>query len=46
MPRRIVGLESSLEETPSPEEAQRILKGLQDYSKPFGTNVSIEEMRV
>jgi poly-gamma-glutamate synthesis protein (capsule biosynthesis protein) len=29
--------------TPSPNEAQRILKDLQEYSKPFGTNISIEE---
>ena len=28
--------------TPSPQDAQRILKGLQEYSKPFGTTISIE----
>jgi len=28
--------------TPSPEDAQNILKALQDYSKPFGTNIAIE----
>jgi poly-gamma-glutamate capsule biosynthesis protein CapA/YwtB (metallophosphatase superfamily) len=28
--------------TPSPEQAQRILKLLQDVSKPFGTTISIE----
>ena len=26
----------------SPEDAQGILKALQDYSKPFGTNIVIE----
>jgi poly-gamma-glutamate capsule biosynthesis protein CapA/YwtB (metallophosphatase superfamily) len=29
--------------TPSPEDAQRILRGLQDYSKAFGTKISIED---
>jgi poly-gamma-glutamate synthesis protein (capsule biosynthesis protein) len=29
--------------TPSPEVAQRILKALQDYSKPFGTMISVED---
>jgi poly-gamma-glutamate synthesis protein (capsule biosynthesis protein) len=29
--------------TPSPEEAQRILKLVQDLSKPFGTTISIED---
>lgn len=29
--------------TASTEEAQRILKGVQDYSKPFGTKISIED---
>ena len=29
--------------TPSPEEAQRILKGLQEYSQRFGTKISIED---
>ncbi len=29
--------------TPIPEEAQRILKGMQEYSKPFGTVMSIED---
>jgi poly-gamma-glutamate capsule biosynthesis protein CapA/YwtB (metallophosphatase superfamily) len=29
--------------TPSPEEAQRILKLLQELSKPFGTTISIED---
>jgi len=29
--------------TPSPEQAQRILKLLQDLSKPFGTTISIED---
>jgi poly-gamma-glutamate capsule biosynthesis protein CapA/YwtB (metallophosphatase superfamily) len=28
--------------TPSPEDAQNVLKALQDYSKPFGTNIAIE----
>ena len=28
--------------TPSPEDAQRILKEMQDFSKPFGTVISIE----
>jgi len=28
--------------TPSPEDAQRILKELQEFSKPFGTVISIE----
>lgn len=28
--------------TPSPDEAQRILKEMQDYSKAFGTTISIE----
>jgi poly-gamma-glutamate capsule biosynthesis protein CapA/YwtB (metallophosphatase superfamily) len=28
--------------TPSPEQAQRILKHIQDLSKPFGTMISIE----
>lgn len=28
--------------TPSPEDAQRILKDIQEYSKPFGTNIAIE----
>jgi len=28
--------------TPSPEQAQRILKLLQDISKPFGTTIAIE----
>jgi hypothetical protein len=27
---------------PTPEIAQRILKNLQEYSKPFGTRISIE----
>ena len=29
--------------TPSPGEAQRILKELQEYSRPFGTKISIED---
>jgi poly-gamma-glutamate synthesis protein (capsule biosynthesis protein) len=29
--------------TPSPEQAQRILKHVQDLSKPFGTTISIED---
>jgi poly-gamma-glutamate synthesis protein (capsule biosynthesis protein) len=29
--------------TPSPEEAQRILKFVQELSKPFGTKISIED---
>ena len=29
--------------TPSPEEAQRILKLVQELSKPFGTAISIED---
>jgi len=29
--------------TPSPDEAQRILKLVQDLSKPFGTTISIED---
>src|SRR6266566_1064690 len=29
--------------TPSPEQAQRILKLVQDLSKPFGTTISIED---
>ena len=29
--------------TPAPEDAQRILKALQEYSKPFGTRISIED---
>jgi poly-gamma-glutamate synthesis protein (capsule biosynthesis protein) len=29
--------------TPSPEQAQRILKHVQDLSKPFGTKISIED---
>src|SRR5580704_13449080 len=29
--------------TPSPEEAQRILKLVQELSKPFGTTISIED---
>jgi poly-gamma-glutamate synthesis protein (capsule biosynthesis protein) len=29
--------------TPAPEEAQRILKALQDYSKPYGTRITIED---
>ena len=29
--------------TPAPEEAQRILRDLQDYSKPFGTKIAIED---
>jgi poly-gamma-glutamate capsule biosynthesis protein CapA/YwtB (metallophosphatase superfamily) len=29
--------------TPSPDEAQRILKELQEYSQPFGTKISIED---
>jgi len=29
--------------TPSPEEAQRILKEMQEFSKPFGTKISIED---
>jgi poly-gamma-glutamate capsule biosynthesis protein CapA/YwtB (metallophosphatase superfamily) len=29
--------------TPSPEEAQRILKELQGFSQPFGTKISIED---
>jgi poly-gamma-glutamate synthesis protein (capsule biosynthesis protein) len=28
--------------TPTPEVAQRILKAMQDYSKPYGTKISIE----
>ncbi len=28
--------------TPSPEVAQRILKAVQEYSKPFGTRITIE----
>ncbi len=28
--------------TPSPEDAQRILKAVQEYSKPFGTRITIE----
>lgn len=28
--------------TPSPEDAQRILKEVQEYSKPFGTNITVE----
>lgn len=26
----------------TPEDAQKILKDLQEYSKPFGTNIAIE----
>jgi poly-gamma-glutamate capsule biosynthesis protein CapA/YwtB (metallophosphatase superfamily) len=33
---------SGIPMTPSPEQAQRILKLLQDVSKPFGTKISIE----
>jgi hypothetical protein len=29
--------------TPSPEEARRILKLVQELSKPFGTTISIED---
>jgi len=29
--------------TPSPEQAQKILKLVQDLSKPFGTTISIED---
>lgn len=29
--------------TPSPAEAQRILKELQEYSQPFKTKISIED---
>jgi hypothetical protein len=29
--------------TPSPEQAQRTLKLVQDLSKPFGTTISIED---
>ena len=29
--------------TPSPEQAQRILKLVQDLSKQFGTTISIED---
>lgn len=29
--------------TPSPEDAKRILTSLQEYSKPFGTKISIED---
>jgi hypothetical protein len=29
--------------TPSPEQAQRILKLVQDLSQPFGTTISIED---
>ena len=29
--------------TPTPEEAQRILRDLQEYSKPFGTKIAIED---
>jgi poly-gamma-glutamate synthesis protein (capsule biosynthesis protein) len=29
--------------TPSPQQAQRILKNLQDYSKVFGTNIAIQD---
>jgi poly-gamma-glutamate capsule biosynthesis protein CapA/YwtB (metallophosphatase superfamily) len=29
--------------TPSPAEAQRILKELQEFSRPFGTGISIED---
>ena len=28
--------------TPAPEEAQRILRSVQEYSKPFGTKIAIE----
>jgi poly-gamma-glutamate capsule biosynthesis protein CapA/YwtB (metallophosphatase superfamily) len=33
---------SGIPMTPSPEQAQRILKLLQDISRPFGTKISIE----
>jgi hypothetical protein len=29
--------------TPSPEQADRILKHVQDMSRPFGTTISIED---
>ncbi len=29
--------------TPTPEIAQRILKAMQDYSKPYGTKIAIED---
>jgi hypothetical protein len=29
--------------TPSPDEAHRILKHVQDMSRPFGTTISIED---
>jgi hypothetical protein len=29
--------------TPSPAEAQRTLKELQEFSQPFGTGISIED---